>query len=277
MPGPTGPRSVRRPSWATCCATRWASAVSWSPMPWTWPRSTRRMSRARRWPPSERVSTCCSRALPRPTGRSELARLVTALRDVAGGRGRGRPCRGAAAMAGAEHHAAPVGRGLRRARDARQASWRAARSPRSGTTPACCRCAPPARRGCWCSAPTPTDLTPADTSSTVVRSLLDAVRRRHARTETFTVSIDPSRRRRSRPPGSAVAAADLVILGTIDAFRHAGQQELARVIEQQGRPIVLVALRMPSDADLLDDLPTALACYSIHGPSTDAVAAVDLR
>jgi beta-N-acetylhexosaminidase len=121
--------------------------------------------------------------------------------------------------------------------------------------------------------PTPTDLTPADTSSTVVLELLDAARRRHARTETFTVSIDPSADEIESARG-AVLAADLVILCTIDAFRHEGQEELARVIEQQGRPIVLVALRMPSDADLLDDLPTALACYSIHRPSTDAVAAV---
>ncbi len=121
--------------------------------------------------------------------------------------------------------------------------------------------------------PTPTDLTPADTSSNVVLELLDAVRRRHARTETFTVSIDPSADEIESARG-AVLAADLVILCTIDAFRYEGQQELARIIEQQGRPIVLVALRMPSDADLLDDLPTALACYSIHRPSTDAVAAV---
>jgi beta-N-acetylhexosaminidase len=120
--------------------------------------------------------------------------------------------------------------------------------------------------------PTPVDLTPADTSSTVTLELLDAVRRRHPRTESFSVSIDPDADEIESARG-AVLAADLVILCTIDAFRHHGQQELARVIEQQGRPIILVALRMPNDADLLGDLPTALACYSIQRPSTDAVAA----
>ncbi len=120
--------------------------------------------------------------------------------------------------------------------------------------------------------PIPADLTPADTSSTVVPTLVDAVRRRHSRTTSCSVSIDPTPAE-IEAAREAAAASDLVILGTIDAFLHAGQQELARVLEELGRPIVLVALRMPNDADLLDDLPTALACYSIHGPSMDAATA----
>jgi beta-N-acetylhexosaminidase len=120
---------------------------------------------------------------------------------------------------------------------------------------------------------TPTDLTPADTSSTVSLGLADAVRRRHRLTSSHQVPVDPT----ATEIADAIAAAsasDLVILGTIDAFRHEGQQELARQLEALGRPVVLVCLRMPTDADLLDDLPTALASYSIHDPSTEATAGV---
>ena len=73
---------------------------------------------------------------------------------------------------------------------------------------------------------------------------------------------------------AAVLATDLVILCTIDAFRHPGQMQLAHTIAALERQAILVALRMPTDAEVLDDLPTALACYSIHDPSTEAMAAV---
>ena len=122
-------------------------------------------------------------------------------------------------------------------------------------------------------APTPADLTPADTSSLVPLRLIDAVRRRHARTETFVVSIDPSPDEVDAAM-AAVLATDLVILCTIDAFRHPGQLRLGRTIAALGRQAILVALRMPTDADELDDLPTVLACYSIHDPSMEAMAAV---
>ncbi len=121
--------------------------------------------------------------------------------------------------------------------------------------------------------PVPTDLTPADTSSATALGLIDAVRRRHARTASCQVPIDPSPAD-VEAAQAAASGSDLVILGTIDAFRYRGQQELARVIERLGRPVILVCLRMPTDADLLDDLPTALASYSIHAPSTEALAGV---
>jgi len=121
-------------------------------------------------------------------------------------------------------------------------------------------------------APTPTDLTPADTSSLVPLRLIDAVRRRHARTETLSIPIDPSPAE-VEAALAAVLATDLVILCTIDAFRHPGQLRLARAIAALDRQAILVALRMPTDVDVLSDLPTALACYSIHDPSTEAMAA----
>ncbi|MCY7418108.1 MAG: glycoside hydrolase family 3 protein, partial [Chloroflexi bacterium] len=120
--------------------------------------------------------------------------------------------------------------------------------------------------------PMPADLTPADTSSLVEIRLAEAVRRRHA-TAQVTVPIDPS----TSDIESVLAAAqvaDVVILGTIDAFRHPGQLALASATVGTGRQVVLVALRMPTDAEVLRDLPTVIACYSIHDPSTEAVAAL---
>jgi len=121
--------------------------------------------------------------------------------------------------------------------------------------------------------PIPADLTPADTSSRVEIRLAEAVRRRHATTHGITVPIDPSGAD-IEITLAAARAADVVILGTIDAFRHPGQRSLASAIAATGLPGVLVALRMPTDAAVLRDLPTVIACYSIHDPSTEAVAAL---
>ncbi len=65
----------------------------------------------------------------------------------------------------------------------------------------------------------------------------------------------------------------LAILGTIDAVGHPAQLQLAREVAALGVPTILVALRMPTDVDALAELPTAIACYSIHDASTDAAAA----
>ena len=133
-------------------------------------------------------------------------------------------------------------------------------------------------RGCSCSRRRPTDLTPADTSSTVSLRLADAVRRRHRRTETsHQVPIDPS----AQDIEGAIAAATASGPGHPGHHRRVpasrASRSCARQLEALGRPVVLVALRMPTDADLLDDLPTALACYSIHDPSTEATAGGHLR
>jgi beta-N-acetylhexosaminidase len=121
--------------------------------------------------------------------------------------------------------------------------------------------------------PAPADLTPADTSSLVQVRLGDAIARRHPGTQVIQVPIDPSAAEIAAAM-VAVRTADTVVLGTIDAFRHPGQAQLARAIAAAGRPVIVVALRMPTDADMLHDLPTVLASYSIHDPSTEAVVAL---
>jgi beta-N-acetylhexosaminidase len=121
--------------------------------------------------------------------------------------------------------------------------------------------------------PTPADLTPADTSSTVTIRLAEAVARRHLSTGGFEVPIDPAAED-VRAAMRAAADADLVVLGTIDAFRHDGQRALARALVDAGRPVILVVMRMPTDAEAIPEVGTAIACWSIHDASTDAATAV---
>jgi hypothetical protein len=49
---------------------------------------------------------------------------------------------------------------------------------------------------------------------------------------------------------------------------------LARALVEAGQRVILVAMRMPTDADAIPEVGTALACWSIHDPSTEAAAAV---
>lgn len=121
--------------------------------------------------------------------------------------------------------------------------------------------------------PTPTDLTPADTSSTVSVRLADALARRRPATRALALAIDPGPDDIQAALAAAIEA-DVVVLGTIDAFRHEGQRALARALVQAGRRVILVAMRMPTDADVIPEVDTAIACWSIHDPSTEAAAAV---
>jgi hypothetical protein len=43
---------------------------------------------------------------------------------------------------------------------------------------------------------------------------------------------------------------------------------------EAGHRVILVAMRMPTDADAIPEVGTALACWSIHDPSIEAAAAV---
>jgi beta-N-acetylhexosaminidase len=121
--------------------------------------------------------------------------------------------------------------------------------------------------------PTPTDLTPADTSSTVTVRLADALARRRPGTRGLVTRTDPGADDIQAALAAAVEA-DLVVLGTIDAFRHEGQRALARALVKAGRRVILVAMRMPTDADAIPEVETAIACWSIHDPSTEAAVAV---
>jgi beta-N-acetylhexosaminidase len=121
--------------------------------------------------------------------------------------------------------------------------------------------------------PRPADLTPADTSSAVEVHLADAVGRRLAGTRSMVTATDPDAED-IRAAVVAAADTDLVVLGTIDAHRHAGQRQLAQALVAAGRRVILVAMRMPTDAGAIPEVDAALACWSIHDASTEAAAAV---
>ena len=121
--------------------------------------------------------------------------------------------------------------------------------------------------------PRPTDLTPADTSSTVAPGLAAALRRYHADVDEVTVEIEPD--------AASIAAireragsADLVVVGTIDGVRLRSQLALVDAVAASGTPTVAVAMRGPWDVASYPAGVTALATYSILPGSLEALAAV---
>ena len=121
--------------------------------------------------------------------------------------------------------------------------------------------------------PRPTDLTPADTSSTVAPALAAALRRYHADVDELVVEPDPDAaaieavRARAR-------AADVVVIGTIDAHRLPGQARLVEAVAGTGTPTVAVAMRGPWDVAIYPERVASLATYSSLPGSLDALAAV---
>ena len=121
--------------------------------------------------------------------------------------------------------------------------------------------------------PRPTDLTPADTSSTVSAALAAALRRYHA--DVDEVVVEPE------PDAASIAAvrsraetADLAVIGTIDAHRLRSQLDLVEAVAAAGIPTIAVAMRGPWDVASFPASATALATYSILPGSLDALAAV---
>jgi len=121
--------------------------------------------------------------------------------------------------------------------------------------------------------PRPTDLTPADTSSTVAPALAAALRRYHA--EVDEVAVEPD------PDAASVAAireraqmADLVVIGTIDAHRLRARLVVVDAVAATGTPTVAIAMRGPWDVAAYPPGVTALATYSILAGSLEALAAV---
>jgi beta-N-acetylhexosaminidase len=122
--------------------------------------------------------------------------------------------------------------------------------------------------------PRPADLTPADTSSTVAPALADALRRYHPDVDELVID--------QRPDAAAIAAlreraaaADAVVIGTIDAHRQREQLAAVEAVALAGGgPVTAVALRGPWDVAGYPTSVGALATYAILRPSLDAMAAV---
>jgi beta-N-acetylhexosaminidase len=121
--------------------------------------------------------------------------------------------------------------------------------------------------------PRPTDLTPADTSSTVAPGLAAALRRYHGDVDELVVEPEPDPASIAAARGRAEAA-DLAVIGTIDGHRLRSQIDLVEAVVATGTPTIAVAMRGPWDVAAYPGSATALATYSILPGSLDALAAV---
>jgi beta-N-acetylhexosaminidase len=118
----------------------------------------------------------------------------------------------------------------------------------------------------------PADLTPADTSSTVVPTLASALRRRHA--GVVEILLPPT-------PGDSdvaglderLAPFDIVVVGTFSAHVQPAQAALAAAVLANGTPTVTVALRTPWDLLAYPSARTHVCSYGILPPSMEALAA----
>jgi beta-N-acetylhexosaminidase len=119
--------------------------------------------------------------------------------------------------------------------------------------------------------PLPRDLTPADTSSYVKPKLAESLRVYHPRVDEIPIPIDPGEQELAEIV-RRVDGADLVVIGTINAFTQAGQAELVRRLLRREIPLIIIAMRLPYDLVVFPDAPTYLCTYSILEPSIQAVA-----
>jgi beta-N-acetylhexosaminidase len=121
--------------------------------------------------------------------------------------------------------------------------------------------------------PRPSDMTPADTSSTVAPALAAAMRRYHGDVDEVVVEPEPDASAIAAV-GNRAAGVDLAVIGTIDAHRLRSQIELVETVAATGTPTIAVAMRGPWDVATYPRNVTALATYSILPGSLEALAAV---
>jgi beta-N-acetylhexosaminidase len=121
----------------------------------------------------------------------------------------------------------------------------------------------------------PSDLTPAETSSTVPPLLASALRRRRTGVEEFLLPADP-REVDIASLHDRLASFDLVVVGTFSAHLQPAQAALAAAVLTCGRPIVTVALRTPWDLPSYPSSRTHICSFGILPASMDALAAAML-
>jgi beta-N-acetylhexosaminidase len=119
--------------------------------------------------------------------------------------------------------------------------------------------------------PEPQDLTPADTSSFEEPVLADAIRAFHPRVQGFSIPFDPDFQD-IKTMIASMQEYDLIIAGTINACNTPNQAELVKQLVVENKPVIVVAMRLPYDPEVLPQVGTCLCCYSILEPSMRAVA-----
>jgi len=118
----------------------------------------------------------------------------------------------------------------------------------------------------------PTDLTPADTSSTVTPTLASALRRRVAHVEEILVPAAPGEADLAGL-GERLRSVDIAVVGTISAHLQPTEAALAAAVLASGTPTVTVALRTPWDLLAYPSARTHVCTYGILPPSMEALAA----
>jgi beta-N-acetylhexosaminidase len=120
--------------------------------------------------------------------------------------------------------------------------------------------------------PTPTDLTPADTSSTVAPGLASALRAHHPAVDEIVVGHVPSVSEiaavRERVRGHR-----LIVVGTTAAFSARSQAALVEALLSAGPPVITIALRAPFDLAAYPASRVHASSYGILQPSLEALGA----
>jgi beta-N-acetylhexosaminidase len=119
--------------------------------------------------------------------------------------------------------------------------------------------------------PAPTDMTPADTSSTVSPGLGAALRAVGLEVEEVVVPHAPM----PADLAGAVAAVErstAVVVGTTAALGEPGQAGLVDALVGTGRPVVTVSLRTPFDLAAYPRATTHVAAYGLLPPTLAALA-----
>lgn len=119
--------------------------------------------------------------------------------------------------------------------------------------------------------PQPKDLTPADTSSYIQPKLAESIREYHARTDEFVIPYSPSEQE-SASVLERVREYDAIVMGTINAYAEEKQAEFARNLLNMGKPVIVIAMRLPYDLAVIPQASAYICTYSILEPSMKAVA-----
>ena len=120
---------------------------------------------------------------------------------------------------------------------------------------------------------TPTDLTPADTSSGVKIQLAENIRRRHDNILSLEMPYRASDET-IRGIVDAIRSSRVVVIGTIQADQDPSQAKLVQMLCECGKDSIVVALRTPYDLRAFPMVRTYLCAYGIRAVTVEAVARV---
>ena len=119
--------------------------------------------------------------------------------------------------------------------------------------------------------PVPQDLTPADTSSYIQPKLAETIREYHKQTDEFKIPYAPGEQDVAATL-KRVHGYDLIVVGTINAYAEEKQAKLVCQLLEMGKPVIVVAMRLPYDLAAFPQASTFVCTYSILEPSMRAAA-----